>query len=86
MKYTEAKLEDSVIELLQEQGYEYVKGEAIDRSSEEVLIKADLENYLANRYKSDEITASEIAMIIRKLEVFPASDMYDSNKAIMKLV
>ena len=31
MKYTESKLEDSVIELLQEQGYEYVKGEAIDR-------------------------------------------------------
>jgi type I restriction enzyme, R subunit len=86
MKYTEAKLEDSVIELLQEQGYEYVKGEAIERTPEEVLIKADLESYLANRYKSDEITASEIAMIIRKLEVFPASDMYDSNKAIMKLV
>jgi len=86
MKYTEAKLEDSVIELLQEQGYEYVKGEAIDRSPEEVLIKADLESYLGSRYKSDEITASEIAMIIRKLEVFPASDMYDSNKAIMKLV
>ena len=86
MKYTEAKLEDSVIALLQEQGYTYMKGEAIERSPEEVLIKADLESYLANRYKSDEITASEIAMIVRKLEVFPASDMYDSNKAIMKLV
>ena len=66
MKYTEAKLEDSVIELLQKQGYEYVKGEAIKRSPDEVLIKADLESYLANRYKSDEITASEIAMIVRK--------------------
>ena len=52
MKYTEAKLEDSDIALLQAQGYEYVKGEAIERSPEEVLIKVDLESYLAHRYKS----------------------------------
>ena len=82
MKYTEAKLEDSVIELLQEQGYTYTKGEEIKRAPEEVLIKEDLKSYLANRYKSDEITASEIEMIIRKLEVFPASDLYDSIKTV----
>ena len=86
MKYTEAKLEDTVIELLQNQGFEYVKGEAIQRSPEEVLIKADLKSFLASRYAADEITDSEIEMIIRKLEVFPASDLYDSNKAVMKLV
>lgn len=28
MKYSEAKLEDTVIELLQNQSFEYVKGEA----------------------------------------------------------
>lgn len=86
MKYTEAKLEDTVIELLQNQGFEYVKGEAIQRCPEEVLIKADLKSFLASRYAADEITDSEIEMIIRKLEVFPASDLYDSNKAVMKLI
>ena len=60
MKYTEAKLEDTVIEILQNQGFEYVKGEAIQRSPEEVLIKADLKSFLAARYAADEITDSEI--------------------------
>ena len=41
MKYTEAKLEDTVIALLQNEGFEYVKGEAIQRLPEEVLIKED---------------------------------------------
>ena len=48
MKYTEAKLEETVIELLQNQGFEYVKGEAIQRSTEEVLIKADIKSFLAS--------------------------------------
>lgn len=86
MKYTEAKLEDTVIEILQNQGFEYVKGEAIQRSPEEILIKEDIKNFLATRYAADEITTSEIETIIRKLEVLPASDLYDSNKAVMKLV
>jgi type I restriction enzyme, R subunit len=86
MKYTEAKLEEAVIELLQKENYTYVKGEQITRSPEEVLLKDDLRSFLASRYKKDEITNSEITMIIRQLELFSAFDLYESNKAIMKLV
>lgn len=86
MKYTEAKLEQAVIELLQKQDYVYVRGEQINRQKEEVLLKDELRNFLATRYAQDNITASEIEMIIRKLEVFPASDLYESNKQLMKLV
>lgn len=86
MKYTEAKLEEAVIELLQQQDYTYVKGEEITRSPEEVLLKDDLRAFLAARYAKDQITDSEITMIIRQLELYPASDLYDSNKSIMKLI
>ena len=42
--------------------------------------------YLKNRYKTENIRESEIAGIVRKLQNYPASDLYDSNKSIMKLI
>ena len=86
MKFTEAQLEEAIIELLGEQGYPHVLGENIERDSEEVLIKDDLRAYLQERYAADGITEGEIAFIINKIERLPASDLYGSNKAFMKLV
>lgn len=86
MKFTEAQLEQAIIELLGEEGYPNVLGETILRSPEEVLIKDDLRAFLREQYANDGITQSEIEQIIRKLEVLPASDLYGSNKDFMKLV
>lgn len=85
-KFTEAKLEEAIIELLQNEGYTYVNGNAIARSENEVLIKDDLRTYLLNRYQNDKITANEIDSIIRRLETFSASDLYESNKWVMQMV
>ncbi len=85
-KFTEEKLELAFIELLEKQGITYQYGKEIKRDESEVLLKDDLEEYLATRYKSDNITDSEITQIVRKLETYPASDLYDTNKSIMKLV
>ena len=85
-KFTEAKLESAIIDLLQFEGYEYVCGEAITRTETEVLIKDDFKNYLVGRYAGEHITEREIDSIIRKLELFSAADLYESNKAIMKMV
>jgi len=85
-KFTEEKLELAFIELLEEQGIKYQYGKDIDRNESEVLLKDDLKEYLATRHKSDNITDSEITQIVRKLETYPASDLYDTNKSIMKLV
>jgi len=85
-KFTEEKLELAFIELLEEQGISYQYGKDIERDESEVLLKDDLKEYLFARYKSDNITASEITQIVRKLETYPASDLYDTNKSIMKLV
>ena len=90
MKFTEAKLEQAIIELLGKQGYPHLNGAEHSlladgsRSKSEVLIKDDLRDFLAARYQGAGITESEIESIIRKLEMLPASDLYDSNKTFCK--
>jgi type I restriction enzyme R subunit len=86
MKFTEAKLEQAIIHLLGNEGYPHVFGETISRGPGEVLIKEDLKSFLASRYGGDNITPAEIDTIIRTLELLPASDLYDSNKAVMKMI
>ena len=86
MKFTEDRLEQAIIELLVAEGYPHTLGEALDRNPDDVLIKSDLRQFLAARYQADLITDYEIESIIHKLEYLPASDLYDTNKAIMKLV
>ena len=86
MKFTEAQLESAIIELLGVEGYPHVLGEAIERQSQEVLIKADLRDFLAKQYAADHITPQEIEAVIKQLEAYSAADLYESNKAIMKLV
>lgn len=86
MKFTEAKLESSIIELLGEAGYPHLLGETIERQPHEVLIKDDLRAFLARQYAKDGITPGEIEAVIRQLEAYSAADLYESNKAIMKLV
>lgn len=85
-KFTEEKLELAFIELLGNQGITYQYGKEIIRDESEVLLKDDLIEYLKNRYEIENITDSEITQIIRKLESYPSSDLYDTNKSIMKLV
>jgi len=86
MKFTEAKLEDAIIALLGEQGFPHFSGTTITRPPEEVLLKDDLRQFLTKQYAKDEITEGEIIAIIAKLESYSATDLYASNKAIMKLV
>lgn len=85
-KFTESQLEQAFIELLYKEAITHVSGPNINRGLDEVLIKDDLQNFLEERYKDDKITNPEIQSIIRKLESYPSSDIYGSNKAIMKLV
>ncbi|PVZ65656.1 hypothetical protein [Pelagibaculum spongiae] len=82
MKFTEQQLEKAIIQLLGEQGYPHVAGSQITRAPEEVLIKDDLRAFLAKQYKAEGITQGEIDSVIRQLETFPASDLYESNKQL----
>jgi len=85
-KFTEEKLEQAIIALLGEQGYPHHKGDSFTRQPQEVILRADLETYLAETYLNDNITPGEIQAVMQRLEKLPAADLYESNKTIQKLV
>lgn len=86
MRFTESALEEAVVELILQQDISYFPGGKIARDPSEVLLKDDLRDFLSANYAADGITSSEINGIIRTLESRPASDLYESNKAIMKMI
>ncbi|MCD6586036.1 MAG: type I restriction endonuclease subunit R [Desulfobacteraceae bacterium] len=84
--FTEAKLEQAVIELFEAEGYKHLTGEQIHKEMPDVLLREDLKQYLLNRYSSEDITLNEIDAIIRRLELYPSSALYESNKEIIRLL
>ena len=65
MKYTESQLEKSFIHLLKEEGYEYVNGKDVVRSSnQEILIREDLSDFLLSRYP--DLETIELETLINK--------------------
>lgn len=84
--FTEENLEQAILELLVKEGYPHVHGGTIERATSDVLFRDDLREYLSSRYATDGITEGEIEHIIRRLDSFSAADLYESNKAIMKMV
>lgn len=84
MKFTEEKLERAFTELLEQEGYRHHLGNTIVRSADEVLIETDLLQYLLSRYESKQLTVTEAKSIILQLKTLPASDLYESNKTIMR--
>ena len=72
-KFTEAKLEQAIIELLEHQDYPYTRGTDLEREPNDVLIRSDLKGFLSKRYAADQITDSEIDSIIRQLDTLNAA-------------
>ena len=86
MKFNEETLELAVIELFEGENIPHQNGKFIHKEMSDVLLRDDLRAFLFNQYSNDDITLNEVNSIIRKLEVFPSSVLYDSNRQIMKLV
>jgi len=86
MKFTEYQLEKAFIELLQAEDIPHINGGTISRDFQEVIFEDDLKSYLQKQYKKEQLTPNEVQQIINRLKTFSASDLYKSNKAIMKLL
>ncbi|KAA6328477.1 Type-1 restriction enzyme R protein, partial [termite gut metagenome] len=84
MNFTEAKLEQAFIELLESEYYPHFTGDNIARAADEVLIEEDLLHYLLARYEYQQLTETEAKTIILQLKTLPASDLYESNKTIQR--
>jgi type I restriction enzyme R subunit len=83
-QFTEAELESAIISLFQEQGYDYIHGETIHRGFDQILIEDDLRTYLQNRYP--DLTETETAKIIGRLDNIPATPLYLGNRESFLLV
>ncbi|MFV0218649.1 HsdR family type I site-specific deoxyribonuclease [Empedobacter falsenii] len=85
MKYTESQLEQAFINLLETEGYHYMNGkELIRTSNQEVLIKDDLRAFLQNRYP--DLEEIELESLVNEMAFQSASNLYESNKYICKLL
>src|SRR5699024_2187166 len=94
MKFTEAKLEQTFIEFLGNEGYPLSVGSSIIRSGEdpacagtanrEVLIEEDLISFLMNRYEQEKLTEIEAQSIVLQLKTLSSADLYETNKKIMR--
>lgn len=85
-KFTEAELEQAIIELFTAQGYTYVHGENIHRKYEDILLLDDLRSFLTARYAAESLSDVEIQKIINKLNLINATPLYIGNRDTFWLV
>ena len=85
MDFNEHALEISIMELFQDEGYEFVEGNQIHRDKSEVLLKEDLQEFLFNQYGCDGITQAEISTILLRLYNTNGS-LYEANKTVIDLI
>jgi type I restriction enzyme R subunit len=86
MKFTEEKLEKAFTELLGNENFPHQLGITIIRAVDEVLIEEDLLKYLLSKYESKHLTETEAKSIVLQLKTLPSSDLYESNKTILRWV
>ena len=84
MKFTEEKLESAFIELLGNENFQHQLGITIARAVDEVLIEEDLLHFLLTKYESQHLTRTEAKSIILQLKTLSSSDLYESNKIILR--
>jgi type I restriction enzyme, R subunit len=84
MKFTESQLEKAFTELLANEGFPHHLGNTLVRGADEVIIEEDLIKYLLSKYASKQLSRTEAKSIALQLKTLPASDLYESNKTILR--
>ncbi len=85
-KFREDDLEQAIIELFRQQGYEYIPGETMHRRYEDILLLDDLRAYLTDRYSAANLSEVEIQKIINKISLISASPLYQGNRDTFWLI
>lgn len=85
--FTEDDLEHAIIQLFEQEGYDYVYGDDIHRKLEDVVLLDDLRSYICKKYASANLTTTEINTIInRVIDVGSGASLYAKNKEAFYLV
>ena len=86
--FTEAELEEAILTLLNEQGWDIASGEDVLRSEdesgntyEEVLLLPEIKAYLRSRYSADYITEDEIDRIISIIRGESTVNLFQASRA-----
>ena len=85
-KFTEAELEEAIIDLFRQEDYAYVNGESIHRQYEDILLTDDLRAYLSDRYQSTGLSEAEMKKIINKLSLINSTPLYLGSRDAFRLV
>ena len=83
-KFSEAQFEQAIVELIQDNGYDYVNGDMLHRKFDEVLLEDDMKSFLSRRYP--DITKTELEKIINKIKYVPNTPLYMGNREAFYLV
>lgn len=84
--FTEAQLEEAIIELFREEEYDYTDGTILQRNFEEILLKDDLREFLLEHYDHEHLSDTEMMKIINRLEHINAAPLYIGNRETFRLV
>jgi type I restriction enzyme R subunit len=82
--FDEAKLEQVIIELFTQEGYQYTKGSDIDRKTSDIILKDDFLTYFNKKYAS--LTNKEIDSIYNRLNDVSVSPLYEAVKKEYELI
>ena len=85
-KFTEERLEQAIIELIEKEKIFEFNSEKINRSLTDVIIKDDLSDYLKNRYKTKKITNFEIDEVIQIIQSLTTNNLYKSNREFFRIL
>lgn len=84
--FNESSLEYAIIELFEQQGYEYADGREIAKEEGEVLLADDLRAYLKSRYADDGITDTEVNRVLAKLKQESGVSHFEQNAITLRLM
>jgi len=84
--FTEQDLENAIIRLFQEQGYDYVLGETIHRKYTDIVLEDDLRAFLLSKYEKEKLTETEIKTIISKLSNISPLPEFQGNRGTFYLL
>ncbi len=84
--FNEQALEQAIIELLAQQGYNYTCGTELHKEKSEVVLYDDLRLYLNTRYSVQHITASEVESVMMRITSTASQSLYENNASTLRIM
>lgn len=84
--FNEAELEQAVIQLLDDNGWDCTNGETIHRKPQDILLEDDLRTYLSRRFAHENLTEREVQSLITSIRLENDASFFIANRNIFNLV